>query len=107
MSAATRFIKPRMAAVVAKPADVKLLRKHLDEEHKAIHYGREGDAIMLSARFHEGIAEVAGQSILTGIIQSLCSRSALIISLYSRRSDAFCESHAHRCHCQGQRKRRL
>lgn len=95
MLAATRFIKPRMAAVVAKPADVKLLRKRLDEEHKAIHDGRQGDAIMLSARFGEGIAEIAGQSILTGIIQSLCSRSALIISLYSRRSDAFCESHAH------------
>lgn len=95
---ARAIIEPKvaaMAAAVAKPADVKLLRKHLDEEHKAIHDGRQGDAIMLSARFHEGIAEIAGQSILTEIIQSLCSRSALIISLYSRRTDTFCESHAH------------
>jgi DNA-binding GntR family transcriptional regulator len=95
---ARAIIEPKvaaMAAAVAKPADIKVLRKHLDEEHKAIHDGRQGDAIMLSARFHEGIAEIAGQSILTEIIRSLCSRSALIISLYSRRTDAFCESHAH------------
>lgn len=95
---ARTIIEPKvaaMAAAIAKPADVKTLRKHLDEEHKAIDDGRQGDAIMLSALFHEGIAEVAGQTILTEIIRSLCSRSALIISLYSRRADTFCESHAH------------
>ncbi len=52
---ARAIIEPRVAvmtaAVAKKPADVKLLRKHLDEEHKAIHDGRQGDAIMLSARF--------------------------------------------------------
>jgi DNA-binding GntR family transcriptional regulator len=95
---ARAIIEPKvaaMAAAIAKPADVKVLRKHLDEEHKAIHDGRQGDAIMLSARFHEGIAEIAGQSILTEFVRSLCSRSALIISLYSKRTDTFCESHAH------------
>lgn len=96
---ARTIIEPRvaaMAAATAKPADVRLLRKHLDDEHKAIDEGRQGDAIMLSALFHEGIAEIAGQTILAEIIKSLCSRSALIISLYSRRADTFCESHAHR-----------
>lgn len=95
---ARAIVEPKvaaMAAAIAKPSDVKVLRRHLEEEHKAIHDGRQGDAVMLSARFHEGIAEIAGQTILTEIIQSLCSRSALIISLYSRRTDAFCESHAH------------
>lgn len=95
---ARAIIEPKvaaMAAAVARPADIKALRKHLDEEHKAIHEGRQGDAIVLSARFHEGIAEIAGQTILTEFVRSLCSRSALIISLYSRRSDTFCESHAH------------
>lgn len=95
---ARAIIEPKvaaMAAAIAQPADIKLLRKHLDDEHKAIHDGKQGDAITLSARFHEAIAEIAGQSILTEIVRSLCSRSALIISLYSRRTDTFCESHAH------------
>ena len=95
---ARALIEPRvaaMAAAIAKPADVKLLRKHLEEEHRALHENRQGDAVLLSARFHEGIAEIAGQSILTEFVRTLCSRSALIISLYSRRNDAFCESHAH------------
>jgi DNA-binding GntR family transcriptional regulator len=95
---ARAIIEPRvaaMAAAIAKPSDIKVLRKHLDEEHRAIRDGRQGDAVMLSARFHEGIAEIAGQTILTEFVRSLCSRSALIISLYSRRTDTFCESHAH------------
>lgn len=95
---ARAMIEPKvaaMAAALAKPADVKVLRQHLEEEHAALREGRQGDAVMLSARFHVGIAEIAGQSILTEIIGSLCSRSALIISLYARRTDAFCESHAH------------
>jgi len=95
---ARAIIEPKVAAMaagIAKPADIKVLRRHLDEEHQAIHDGRQGDAVMLSARFHEAIAEIAGQSILTEIIRSLCSRSALIIMLYSRRADTFCESHAH------------
>jgi len=95
---ARAMIEPQvaaMAAKVAKPADIKILRRHLDDEHKAIHENRNGDAIRLSARFHESIAEIAGQSILTEFVRTLCSRSALIISLYAKRQDTFCESHAH------------
>jgi DNA-binding GntR family transcriptional regulator len=41
------------------------------------------------------IAEIAGQSIFTEFVRGLCSRSSLIISLYWRRRDTICESHAH------------
>lgn len=95
---ARALIEPRvaaMAAAVARAADIKVLRRHLDAEHKAVHDDRQGDALRLSAKFHESIAEIAGQSILTEFVRSLCSRSALIISLYARRSDTLCESHAH------------
>ncbi|ARO15807.1 GntR family transcriptional regulator (plasmid) [Ketogulonicigenium robustum] len=95
---ARALIEPRvaaMAAAVAKPSDIEVLRKHLEEEHRALYENRQGDAVLLSARFHESIAEIAGQSILTEFVRSLCSRSALIISLYSRRDSPFCESHAH------------
>ncbi|HEV2517184.1 MAG TPA: GntR family transcriptional regulator [Devosia sp.] len=96
---ARALIEPKvaaMAAALAKPVDVRALRRHLDEEHKAVHEGRQGDAVLLSARFHEAIAEIADQSILIDFVRLLCSRSALIISLYSRRSDTLCDSRAHR-----------
>ena len=95
---ARALVEPQVAAMaarVAKPSDIALLEQHLTEEHAALHDDRQGDAIRLSARFHEAIAEIADQSILTEFIRSLCSRSALIISLYSKRRDTFCESHAH------------
>lgn len=95
---ARALIEPRIAAraaEVATPDDIKLLRRQLDEEHKAVAESRQGDAVMLSSKFHETIAEIAGQSILTEFVRSLCSRSALIILMYSRRPDTVCESHAH------------
>ena len=95
---ARALIEPKvagLAAEIAKPADVALLRRHLKDEHEAMHDGRDGEAVVLSGRFHVAIAEIAGQSILTDFVRGLCSRSSLIIALYWRRRDAICESHAH------------
>jgi DNA-binding GntR family transcriptional regulator len=95
---ARALIEPKVAALaaeVAKPADIGLLRRHLEAEHEAVRAGRDGEAVVLSGRFHVAIAEIAGQSILTDFVRGLCSRSSLIISLYWRRRDAICESHAH------------
>lgn len=95
---ARALIEPKVAALAAEAAtatDVKRLKAHLDEEHRALREGKDGDAVVLSARFHVAIAEIADQSILTEFVQSLCSRSSLIISLYWRRRDTICESHAH------------
>jgi DNA-binding GntR family transcriptional regulator len=95
---ARALIEPKvagLAAEIAKPADITLLRRHLDEEHQAMHEGRDGEAVVLSGRFHVAIAEIAGQSILTDFVRGLCSRSSLIIALYWRRRDTICESHAH------------
>ena len=95
---ARAVIEPKVAALaaeIAKPADIERLRRHLEEEHQALHDGKDGEAVVLSARFHVAIAEIAGQSIFTDFVRSLCSRSSLIISLYWRRRDTICESHAH------------
>ncbi|WP_287179790.1 GntR family transcriptional regulator, partial [Mesorhizobium sp.] len=95
---ARALIEPKVAALaaeVAKPAEIAQLRLHLEKEHEALHAGRDSDAIMLSAKFHVGIAEIAGHSILTGFVKDLLSRSSLIIALYWRRRDTTCESHAH------------
>lgn len=95
---ARALIEPKvagLAADIAKPADVALLRQHLEEEHQALEEGRDGEAVVLSGRFHVAIAEIAGQAILTDFVRGLCSRSSLIIALYWRRRDTICESHAH------------
>jgi len=95
---ARALIEPKVAALAAEqamPKDVALLRRHLEDEHEAVHAGKDGEAVVLSGRFHVAIAEIAGQSILTDFVRGLCSRSSLIISLYWRRRDAICESHAH------------
>lgn len=95
---ARALIEPKVAALAAeaaKPADISLLRRHLDAEHEAVRAGKDGEAVVLSGRFHVAIAEIANQSILTDFVRGLCSRSSLIISLYWRRRDTICESHAH------------
>lgn len=95
---ARALIEPKVAALaaeVATRADTARLRRHLDGEHRALHEGKDGDAVVLSAQFHVAIAGIANQSILTEIVSDLCSRSSLIISLYWRRRDTICESHAH------------
>jgi DNA-binding GntR family transcriptional regulator len=95
---ARALIEPKVAALaaeVAKSAEIAQLRLHLEKEHEALYAGHDSDAIMLSAKFHVGIAEIAGHSILTGFVKDLLSRSSLIIALYWRRRDTTCESHAH------------
>lgn len=95
---ARALIEPRVAALAAENAshaDAERLRRHLDEEHCALHEGKDGEAVVLSAQFHVAIAEIAGQAIFTQMVRDLCSRSSLIISLYWRRRDTICESHAH------------
>jgi DNA-binding GntR family transcriptional regulator len=65
---ARALIEPKVAALaaeVAKSAEIAQLRLHLKKEHEALHAGRDSDAIMLSAKFHVGIAQIAGHSILT------------------------------------------
>jgi DNA-binding GntR family transcriptional regulator len=95
---ARALVEPKVAALAADSAthaDAERLRRHLEEEHRALHEGKDGEAVMLSARFHVAIAEIAGQAIFTEMVRDLCSRSSLIISLYWRRRDTICESHAH------------
>ena len=95
---ARALVEPHVAALAAdnvKPEQVAELRAHLEREREAMRDGRDSDAIMLSARFHLAIAEMADHAILTDFVRDLISRSSLIIALYWRRRDTTCESDAH------------
>lgn len=95
---ARALIEPKVAALAAEsatPADIQRLRAHLEKEHEALRRGQDSIAIMLSARFHVAVAEIAGHVILTDFVTDLVSRSSLIIALYWRRRDTTCQSDAH------------
>ncbi|MFQ0815702.1 GntR family transcriptional regulator [Brucella anthropi] len=92
------LIEPEVAALAAKvikPKQVRQLRQHLNDEHEALHAGRDSEAIMLSALFHTHVAEISGHSILAGFVGDLLPRSSLIISLYWERRETTCQSDAH------------
>ena len=71
------------------------LRAHHRDEEAAIRQGDQRRAIALSARFHNMLAEIAGQPILEGFVRELTSRSSLVVALYRKRKDTTCEQHAH------------
>lgn len=85
----------RSAAERARPADIARLEAHLAAEHQALDARDIGRALRLSGRFHTELARIADQDTIAGIVDTLVSRSSLIIATYRRRSGALCESHAH------------
>ncbi len=92
------LLEPRTAhsaAVRARAADIRRLRRHVADEHAAFGAGDVGRAVWLSGQFHTAIAGIADQATIAAFIETLVARSSLVIALYWRRRDALCESHAH------------
>ncbi len=85
----------RSAAALATQEDADSLRRHIDEEHKALNAGDSGRALYLSGSFHIEIARIANQRTIAEFVKTLIARSSLIIALYWRRESALCESTAH------------
>lgn len=54
-----------------------------------------GRALRLSGLFHVKIARIANQQTIANFIESLVSRSSLIIALYWTRSSTRCDEHCH------------
>ncbi len=91
-------IEPLVAELAAQnmtQEGLELLRKHIEEEHEAIHEGDMGRALYLSGMFHVTIAGLAQQNVLASFVRTLIARSSLIIALYWVRQETTCESHAH------------
>jgi DNA-binding GntR family transcriptional regulator len=85
----------RSAALHATASDIRLLERHISDEHKALDAADPGRALYLSGLFHTEIARIAQQATIAGFIETLIARSSLIIALYWRRESALCEKHAH------------
>lgn len=85
----------RRAAANITGADLTRLKTHIEAEHQALAENDMGKALALSGLFHIDIAGIADHSVYAGMIQSLITKSSLIIALYWTRPDTACESHAH------------
>ncbi len=96
--AARRIIEAALARefiAKAKPADYKMLERHLKDERNAVS-GRDSKVrSQLLGDFHVLLAQVVGNKVLTEILQELVARSSLITMLYQSDMDAVCSSDEH------------
>lgn len=79
----------------ARPADYRMLEKHLKAERAAISGHDSKVKSQLLGDFHVLMAQIVGNQVLTEILQELIARSSLITMLYQTDMDAVCSSDEH------------
>ncbi len=89
-----RSIVLSAAARADRPA-LKELRANVVAQAAAETRGDRAQAIRLSGEFHIRLAEVAGNSVLTKLLEALVARTSLIIGLYGSQSARSCAEAEH------------
>ncbi|MDT4830300.1 GntR family transcriptional regulator [Achromobacter agilis] len=79
----------------AKAADYRRIDAHLAAERRALEGADVQARNQLLGHFHILLAEVVGNSVLTGMLRELSARSAVITMLYQTSHDASCSSQEH------------
>jgi DNA-binding GntR family transcriptional regulator len=96
--AARRAVEGGMLRQAGKPlqAALKRLRRHVDDERKAIAEGDAATRTFLLADFHVCLAESCGNRLLADVLRDLTARTTLVALLYQSTHDASqsCEDHA-------------
>lgn len=85
----------RMAVRNATQAEVAELRRHLKEEHAAMHRHTQPEWARLASAFHLRLARLARNPILERYLTELMSRCSLIVALYEPPGHAACEHGEH------------
>ncbi|MEC5159418.1 DNA-binding GntR family transcriptional regulator [Janthinobacterium sp. CG_23.3] len=96
--AARRIIETALArefVAKAKPADYKMLERHLKAERNALSSDSTKVRSQLLGDFHVLLADVVGNQVLKEIVRELVGRSSLITMLYQSDRDAVCSSDEH------------
>lgn len=96
--AARQLIEPALmpaVAALADPAQLKILRGLVNDEHQAQSEGLHSQAIQLSARFHVQLIALANNQVLTEQVAHLTTRSSLIIAVYGSRQSVGCDCGDH------------
>lgn len=82
-----------LAATRIEQSDLLMLNTLISEEKNAVEQGMRPTAVELSGRFHIELARMAGNQVLSDILERLMARCSLIVSMYQK------DRHAHQCHC--------
>lgn len=85
----------RIAVRNATATDIDALRRHLDEEHAAMHRYAQPEWARLASSFHLRVARLARNPILERYLTELMSRCSLIVALYEPPGNAACEHDEH------------
>lgn len=96
---ARRLVERELAGVLAgqaTAAQVRTLRRHLQQEDQARGRGDRAAVIRLSGEFHIVVAEMTGNAILEKLVREMVSLTCLIITLYDRPGAPACPEHEHR-----------
>lgn len=76
-------------------SDINTLRKHLNQEHHAMHHYEQRDWSRLASGFHMRIAECSHNPTLIRYMSELISRCSLLVALYEPSGHASCEHDEH------------
>ncbi|WP_207481986.1 GntR family transcriptional regulator [Arenibaculum pallidiluteum] len=79
-----------------QPEAADRLRRHLAQEAQAVGSGDRAAAIRLSGRFHLLLAELSGQGVLTGLLETLIRRSSLAIAAHEAPHAPDCDAEEHK-----------
>jgi DNA-binding GntR family transcriptional regulator len=98
--AARRMIEVVLAPSIVKSADesaLRRLRAHIREERRCETGDDRARELKASHDFHTLLAEIVGNSVITGFLRELMARSSLITAVYERPNVSSC---SHRAHAQ-------
>ena len=84
------------AATKITEEDVRALIAHTEQEDEIHRRGQREDVVRLSGAFHIRLAAVTGNAILSGMVDILVRRSALVIAAYGKRHGRSCGAGEHR-----------
>ncbi len=95
--AARRLIETHLVDLVATTAvpDFSALEANLESERQEHLNDQFKEAISTSGDFHLLLAELAGNRVLTEILEDLVARSSLILSMYGQRRFSLCGLEEH------------
>ena len=85
----------RKAAIRANAANLKRLKKIVEDEQRALETGDRELIMRLSGEFHIAVAEVANNPILTDFLRALISRCYLILATYQKHDHGTCPQDDH------------
>ncbi|ANN65153.1 GntR family transcriptional regulator [Bordetella bronchialis] len=96
---ARRALEAAIVPLVARHAtraDYAMLRRHLRQEHQALHGGQAQWALLASA-FHTRLGELSRNPLLQRYLLETVSRCALVVAIFQPPGNATCEhgEHAH------------